>query len=92
MAAGYEVLVDNSKRDAILKVEGICPVCGHYPSRYIEVTYPDNSRQFKYTCPECESRWQGNLYDSQLRMFDPGSKLSIFKSHGRKGVFICWGA
>ena len=68
MAAGYKILIDNSKKNEILKVEGICPVCNHYPARYIEVPDDNGNRQFKYTCPKCESRWQGNVYDHQLHI------------------------
>ncbi len=67
--AGFKILVDNSKKDYILKMEGECPCCGHYPSRYIEIE-EGNLRQFKYRCPKCESRWQGNLYNNMLEMVE----------------------
>lgn len=72
--AGYQVIEDNSKLKSILKIEGICPVCNHYPSRYLE--HKDGTggkkmkatRQMLYTCSECGSKWKGNIYDNMLNL------------------------
>lgn len=63
--AGYKILQDNSKKNAILQIEGICPCCGHYPSVYRN-TQVAKGQQFVYACPVCNSKWQGNVYDQNL--------------------------
>lgn len=69
--AGYKILQDNSKKDAILQIEGVCPCCEHYPSVYREVSTAykrQQGRQFLYNCPNCGGKWQGNIYDQNLNL------------------------
>lgn len=68
--AGYQILEDNTKKDTILRMEGICPCCSHYPSKYIQLNDKANQVQFLYICPKCESKWKGNLYDKHLNLID----------------------
>jgi len=69
--AGYRIIEDNYKKDFILREEGVCPRCGHYPSLYRDQkpTYKGKQvQQFLYTCTKCKSKWTGNYYDNNLNM------------------------
>jgi len=71
--AGYKITSNNMKKNSILKVEGICPICQHYPSKYKEEIgngkKGSNTRQFKYCCPNCDSTWNGNIYTDDLTLY-----------------------
>ena len=67
--AGYQILKDGIRQKEILRAEGICPCCGHYPSIYLEMKNTHTKRiQNKYECPKCKSEWVGNLYDMSYNM------------------------
>lgn len=69
--AGFQVLVDNSKKSRILQEEGVCPCCGSHNTGYSEnqVLYKGLPRkQFVYKCTDCKSLWQGNIYDNMLNL------------------------
>ena len=84
--AGYKITSNNAKKNSILKVEGICPICQHYPSKYKEVIGQDRkgsaTRQFKYHCPSCDSTWDGNVYTNDLMLYTAPRR--IFKNPFRK--------
>ena len=79
--AGYQITkanvkVDNNhidltvsdsemKKKNLITLEGICPICAHYPSQYAQVIkMVNNKRKMRnhYYCPECQSTWRGNYY------------------------------
>lgn len=84
--AGYKITSNNAKKNSILKVEGICPICQHYPSKYKEVIGQDRkgsqTRQFKYCCPICNSTWDGNIYTYDLMLYTEPRR--IFKNPFKK--------
>ena len=80
--AGYKITSNNVKKNSILKVEGICPICQHYPNKYNEIIKREKkgaiTRQFSFCCTNCDSTWDGNIYNDDFSMHID-SKKKIFR-------------
>ena len=62
---GYSIINDGQLQKAIIQAECVCPVCN---TRSGSMTDKGGfeKHQYVYTCRECGTVWQGNIYDNQF--------------------------
>ena len=63
--SGYTVIHEAKKfkRESVLEMENICPVCGKDNSSFIKEERPGKGLlRNRYSCPECGTEWAGSIY------------------------------
>ena len=51
------------KREAIVKIESVCPCCRNKENIKVSENKVNGYRQYIYSCDKCETSWRGNCYD-----------------------------